>query len=329
MSGRPRTTFHRCPLAAVLVLGFAASVLAQRVPQSQWFYCARFNRDATQLLSGGASRKIQLWDLKTGNEIRSFDHPGWLHTVAISPDGKRALSGTRNRTMRLWDLTEGKMLRELNHGGWVTTVLFLPDGKRGISIGGYDKTKGEASARLWDLETGRELRKFVPEGGDGGLTAGALSADGRRLAAAGPDTVVYDVETGEVVRRWTGHRPFTWVIALSPDGETCVTGGTDQNVRVTRVKDGRAIRTIPQGTKGIRSLAVSPDGKTFAVGVLRGTITFYSLSTGRRRGRISAHRFIVSSLEFSPDGKYLVSGSFDGTAKLWSVKSGKVVRTLR
>ena len=323
----------RSVVACCLLVGLGASVFAQRVPQSQWFYCVRFSPDGTQILSGGASRKIQLWDVKTGREVIAFDHPGWLHTVAFSPDGKQALSGTRNRTMRLWDLATGRMLREFNHGGWVTTVLFLPDGKRGISLGGGERDKGEAAVRVWDLETGRELRKLTlpaaADGTAGGVNDGSLSADGKLLAVAGPDTVIWDMETGDVVKTFPGHRPFTWVIALSPDGETVVTGGTDERVRVTRVKDGRVVKTLPQGTREIRSLAVSPDGKVFAVGVLDGTITFHSLRTGERRGRIKAHQFIVSSLDFSGDGKLLVSGAFDGTVKLWNVRTGKLVRSLQ
>ena len=318
-----------CALAALGTSG----AWAQRVPQSQWFYCARFGPDGKQLLTGGASRKIQLWDVSTGREVLSLDHPGWLHTVAFSPDGKRALSGTRNRTMRLWDLVDGKMLREFNHGGWVTTVLFLPDGKRSISLGGGERDKGEAAARVWDLETGRELRKLslppAADGTTGGVNDGSLSADGKLLAVAGPDTVIWDLETGDVVKTFPGHRPFTWVVALSPDGGTVVTGGTDERVRVTRVKDGTVIKTLPQGTKEIRSLAISPDGDLFVVGVLQGTFTVYRLRTGARVKTVKAHDFIVSSLDFSPDGKFLVSGAFDGTVKVWDMKTGRTVRTLR
>ena len=334
MSGDRRRNWWWSAFTACWGVLVCASVAAQRVPQGQWVYCVKFSPDGKQILSGGAGRRIQLWDVKTGRELQSFSHPGWLHTVAFSPDGKRCLSGTRNRTMRLWDLVTGKMLREFNHRAWVETVLFLPDGKRCISVGGDDKGKGEAAARVWDLETGRELRTFKIEASAAGkhgnwLNAASLSADGKTLAGAGPVTTLWNVETGEVAKKLPGHTPFTWEVALSPDGETCVTAGGDSNlIRVIRVKDGRVVRTIRETTQ-IRSLAISPDGKLFAAGVLRGTITFYSLRTGKRRGSIKAHGFIVSSLDFSPDGKLLVSGSFDGTMKLWNVRTGGLIRTIR
>jgi len=67
-------------------------------------------------------------------------------------------------------------------------VAFSPDGQR-IVTASMDKT-----ARVWDAETGQELRKF--EGHTKTVTCVAFSPDGKRIATASVDKTarVWDAE---------------------------------------------------------------------------------------------------------------------------------------
>jgi hypothetical protein len=48
---------------------------------------------------------IQLWDLKSGEELRRFKgHQKFVLAVTFSPDGRYALSGSSDQTLRLWRL---------------------------------------------------------------------------------------------------------------------------------------------------------------------------------------------------------------------------------
>jgi WD40 repeat protein len=49
---------------------------------------------------------------------------------------------------------------QLGHSSGVTSVAFAPDGKTALS-GSQDKT-----LRLWDLASGREIRKFEGHSGE-------------------------------------------------------------------------------------------------------------------------------------------------------------------
>src|SRR5436305_1164263 len=52
--------------------------------------------------------------------------------------------------------TQARLIVQLGHGAGVRSVAFSPDGKYVLTAGSYDNT-----ARLWEVETGRELRTFA------------------------------------------------------------------------------------------------------------------------------------------------------------------------
>ena len=75
------------------------------------------------------------------------------------------------------------------------SAVFLPDGRRALSGGDF-------IARLWDVESGKEGRRF--EGHLATINGLALSPDRRRVASASDDWTVrlWDVETAkELCRR--------------------------------------------------------------------------------------------------------------------------------
>ena len=95
--------------------------------------------------------------------------------------------------------------------------------------------------RLWDVATGRELRRFAgPEEGAWSL---AFAPDGKVLATAGfgePSVRLLDVATGRELARLEGHRGYVLALAFSPDGGRLATGGGDTTVVTWDVAPFRA-----------------------------------------------------------------------------------------
>jgi F-box and WD-40 domain protein CDC4 len=57
-------------------------------------------------LSGGADRRIKLWDIDTGKCLQVFrGHFNQIYTVAF--DGKIVASGGLDTTVRVWDAQTG------------------------------------------------------------------------------------------------------------------------------------------------------------------------------------------------------------------------------
>ena len=72
-----------------------------------------FLPDGRRALSGSYDNTLRLWDLETGETLRTFEgHTSGVSAVAVLGDG-RALSGSDDNTLRLWDLETGATLRHV------------------------------------------------------------------------------------------------------------------------------------------------------------------------------------------------------------------------
>ena len=115
--------------------------------------------DGRRAVSASEDRTLRLWDLESGQTIRTLEgHTGSVRAVAVTPDGRRAVSASEDRTLRLWDLESGQTIRTLEgHTDSVRAVAVTPDGRRAVSAS-EDRT-----LRLWDLESGKEIATFTGE----------------------------------------------------------------------------------------------------------------------------------------------------------------------
>ena len=115
-----------------------------------------FSPDSHYIASGSYDHTVKLWDVATGNELRSFlGHTRWVSSVAFSPDGLHIVSGSWDKTLKLWSVTTGKEIRSFSgHTGTVQSVAYSPDGRHVLS-GSSDET-----IRLWDVDSGKGIRLF-------------------------------------------------------------------------------------------------------------------------------------------------------------------------
>src|SRR5215831_11753373 len=73
-----------------------------------------FSTDGKTLASGSGDNTIKLWDVTSGNELRTLKgHSDLITSEAFSADGKTLASGSWDRTIKLWDVTSGNELRTL------------------------------------------------------------------------------------------------------------------------------------------------------------------------------------------------------------------------
>ncbi|MHC5825765.1 MAG: WD40 repeat domain-containing protein, partial [Nostoc sp.] len=64
-----------------------------------------FSPDGKTLSSGSYDHTIKLWNLATGEQIRTLTgHSEQVYSLAFSPDGKTLVSGSCDNTIKIWRL---------------------------------------------------------------------------------------------------------------------------------------------------------------------------------------------------------------------------------
>jgi WD40 repeat protein len=271
---------------------------------------------------------VRLWDARAGREIRQFQGPrSAVSEVAIAPDGEFVAATYEDATVIFWDVRTGRELRRGREPVRVArdfmdqprppSIAFAPDSKSYA-------LSNERDARLCDVATGREIRRFPRP--DEPVQSFTLAPDAKTLAAVcGHSVLLWNVATGRETLK-LAQAGFVWSLAFDPSGHLLATGDADGVLRLWDAKNGQELRRFfdpaPKNSDeaGILCLVFLPDGKTLAAGDADGFfVKLWSTTTGQVIKRVEGHADHVRSLAMAPGGKTMASASADGTALVWDV----------
>lgn len=209
-----------------------------------------------------------------------------------------------------------EMILQMGHTSTPKSIDISPDGKY-LLTGNVDET-----AKLWDLETGAELRTFR---GHKNAVYAAFSPNGRFIATASHDHTarLWDAAAGKTIRTFRGHTNLLTSLAFTADGKFLVTGSGDKTAKLWDLSTGRALRTFIGHAKSVDSVALSRDGRFLVTGAEDGA-RLWNAETGAAIRTFTEKN--VSAVAVSADGKR-VAGVYGTAAALWDLATGKEVLT--
>jgi WD40 repeat protein/serine/threonine protein kinase len=240
-----------------------------------------------RLLATGGPQTILLWDPASGRKVHELRTPGRVSRLAWRPDGHelavasfwtnedRALCSEVN----FWDPETGQLVHTIRNGGgaWCG-VAYSPDG-RYLALGDTF-----TCITVREVAGGREV--FRCQGADlQSRDSIIFSPDGRRLAAAGPESgvCVWDATpAGAVEERGplltlVGHaRPVQGLAFSRPEGNRLASASMDGTVKVWEVDNGWEVLTLHgDGSENILDVTFSPDGHLLAAGSSNGKVLIW------------------------------------------------------
>jgi WD40 repeat protein len=242
--------------------------------------------------------------------------------VASSPDPE-----IRQRAGRVAEAIArrcfGEVRRFEGSGNGVSSVAFSPDGRLAVS-GGGDPDGNDPTVRLWDVKTGKEVRRL--EGHTAKVWGVAFSpTDPQRVLSCSEDKTVrlWNAETGEELKRLEGHERGVLAAVFSADGKRALSCGWDKTVRLWDLESGKELKRLEGHADTIRAVAISPDGRLALSGSFDTSVRLWDLKSGQTLKTLKGHTDMVHGVAFLPDGRRAVSCAFDKTIRLWDLHSGK------
>jgi WD40 repeat protein len=270
---------------------------------------------------------LNLWNLETGQALRRIELPAWCWRAVYTLDSASALVTFWNDgggDVIQYDLSTGEELQRLGgeseadgHKAGVDALAISPDGKTALS--GADEE--ERALFLWDLESGQQLMEFQTTH----VFSVDISPDGRTALTGIEDIdgidfmILWNLETGEIIRQFEGHNGLIWDVAYSPDGKTGLSASWDSSLILWNLENGEIIHRLQGHQDIVRAVAFHPDGRTAVSGSRDGTLILWDLETGEAIRRYRGHTDTLNSVAFSRDGQRVLSGGVDGLMIEWRI----------
>jgi WD40 repeat protein len=170
-----------------------------------------------------------------------------------------------------------------------------------------------------DLETGTQVGEQW-EDKDDNMETMILSPDGKKVASGSRDdgaVKLWSVDTGKVIKIWTGHTNWVNSVSWSPDGGRVVSGSSDGTFRVWDVDSGKFFLGPIKGDYAVYAVCYSPDAKMIATGVTRGGLEIWDANSGELLKTSKSYRSFMC-LAWTSDGKTLVAEGTKFDTATWT-----------
>ncbi len=322
-----------------------------------WVWSVAFSPSG-RLLASSANRLVCLWDVQTGQCVRSLQgYASRIFSIAFSTDGKYLISGSEDHLIRIWDVETGELLHCLDgHTDEVRSIAVHSHG-HWFASAGCDRT-----IRLWDLNSRVCLGQTDVQASV--IESIAFSADGTQLIASGDHTVQRwrinahqlpaDTPTETPLNKATqiqalpiaqhpsspvlslqqslhGHTAPVRAVACCPVGDCFASGSDDHTIRIWSLKTGECLRTLYSHTSWISSICFAASGNKYllASGSEDQSIRLWDSRTAVCLQSLQGYSNGIWSIACHPDGQQFVSGGQDRTVRLWNSTTGECLQIMR
>ncbi|HUP20633.1 MAG TPA: BTAD domain-containing putative transcriptional regulator, partial [Gemmatimonadota bacterium] len=205
----------------------------------------------------------RVWDIGTGEELFTIEHPYDINDVAFSPHGEHLVTVDWGGTARVVDRV-GRVVRVLRDP-YILGARFSPDGLLVATVA-VSENSARPRVTIWDWARGEVARTMEVGRTINDVYGLAFDPTGSRIAISGSEGLaeIRDVDTGARVAVLQGPPGGATDLAFSPDGSRVAVANADGTVRLFEADTGARQLVLPGSGCAVSEVAFSPDGTKLA-----------------------------------------------------------------
>lgn len=286
--------------------------------------CLQF--DDQILITGSYDATVKVWNIKTGEEIRTLTgHTQGIRCLQF--DDSKLITGSLDNTIKIWNWRTGELIKTLEAHRDGVIGLHLAD--KLLASGSSDNT-----IVVHDFNN---ITRTTIMGHSDWVNAVKIDLPSRTLFSASDDTTIklWDLDTHHELRTYKGHVAQVQQVLPLPrefeidEDEFVPNANNDASDTASLASD----TSQSSSSNTYEEAPFFPDDPSrpdppsyMLTGALDNTIRLWHVPSGRCVHKFFGHVEGIWSL--AADSLRLVSGGHDKTIKIWDPRTGKHERTL-
>ncbi|EED19784.1 sulfur metabolite repression control protein SconB, putative [Talaromyces stipitatus ATCC 10500] len=272
------------------------------------------------LATGSYDMTIKIWDMETGEELRTLTgHTSGIRCLQF--DDTKLISGSIDRTLKVWNWRTGECIS--TYTGHLGGIIGLHFENSVLASGSIDNT-----VKIWNFE---DKSTFLLRGHSDWVNAVRVDSASRTVLSASDDCTVklWDLDSKQCIRTFQGHVGQVQQVIPLPkefEFEEDHDAGHEEDSNASVSGDESPLRQEPcsPGASFFEGDRPAPP-RYILTSALDSTIRLWETYSGRCLRTFFGHLEGVWAL--SADTLRIVSGAEDRMVKIWDPRTGKCERT--
>eukprot|EP01080_Neovahlkampfia_damariscottae_P001804 gene1804-946_t len=221
------------------------TLIRDYIGHTQPVSCIGFQSDGKVFASGSHDKLCRLWDVESGNIIKSFNLKKPAHCVSFHPEKNHEILIGVGKRVEHYDVRSGDLIQSYGgHQGPVTSITFFDNNQKFIS------SSNDKTIRIWEVQVPMVVRKIRNYHMDQ-IKSVAVHPGGEYFIAQSLDNQIYVFDTTEKYKlhskkNLTGHiTPTTGSkVNFSNDGRFVLSGDTEGKLWIWDWKTSKKLKTL-------------------------------------------------------------------------------------
>ncbi|ODV89955.1 hypothetical protein CANCADRAFT_31064 [Tortispora caseinolytica NRRL Y-17796] len=278
------------------------------------------------ILSSASNGQLKIWNVKTGNCIRTIE-TGYALCSAFLPGDTLVVIGTKEGTISLYDIASSSIVSSVKaHDGAVWSMHLSPDGVNLVS-GGADKM-----LRFWAFKPTKEIvpgtERYIDtikikETRNAKITDDILSVryspDNNYVAASLLDNTVkvFYNDTLKYYLTLYGHKLPVLAMDISYDSKLIITSSADKNIKIWGLDFGDCHRSLFAHQDSITAVAFEQNTHHFFSASKDRVIKYWDGDKFECIQKLTGHQSEIWAMTIANNGSFVVSASHDRSIRVW------------